>query len=200
MAVSQALKAKNITPFANGTATAWQNETIVGGPALVDARQAVRRGHRVRQGELHRSALCQRAREAQGREPVFRAELHRCRLCVLAAALRCRARGDVRRRLLRGGEFQDAEPDPRSRRVRFAGRQGGRRATDRALLRWRLCGQRQVREEGRGAEVRPLPGDARIRHAFTNTLKNLSPIKGIKIEDRDHQRSGQARTRTRCPT
>ena len=29
MALSQALKAKNITPFANGTATAWQNETIV---------------------------------------------------------------------------------------------------------------------------------------------------------------------------
>ena len=43
MAVNQALKAKNITPFANGTATAWQNETIVGGPALVHARQAVRR-------------------------------------------------------------------------------------------------------------------------------------------------------------
>ncbi|WP_230530947.1 extracellular solute-binding protein [Microvirga roseola] len=28
--VSQTLKSKNVTPFANGTATAWQNETIVG--------------------------------------------------------------------------------------------------------------------------------------------------------------------------
>ncbi|HLM41952.1 MAG TPA: extracellular solute-binding protein [Microvirga sp.] len=31
MALAQALKAKNINPFTNGTATAWQNETIVGG-------------------------------------------------------------------------------------------------------------------------------------------------------------------------
>jgi len=30
MTLSKTLKSKNVTPFANGTATAWQNETIVG--------------------------------------------------------------------------------------------------------------------------------------------------------------------------
>ena len=31
MDVAKALRAKNINPFTNGTATSWQNETIVGG-------------------------------------------------------------------------------------------------------------------------------------------------------------------------
>ena len=53
---------------------------------------------------------------------------------VLAAALRGGPRRDVRRRLLRGRELQDAEPHSRSRRVRR--RRSPRRATsaDRALI------------------------------------------------------------------
>ena len=100
MALAQALKAKNITPFANGTATAWQNETIVGGLLSSMLGKEFEDGHRLRQGELHRSALRQRARQAEGHQPVLLAELHRRRLSVLAAALRGRPRGDVRGRFL----------------------------------------------------------------------------------------------------
>ena len=57
MALTQALKAKNITPFANGTATAWQNETIVGGLLSSMLGKQFEADIVVRQGELHRSAL-----------------------------------------------------------------------------------------------------------------------------------------------
>ena len=89
MALTQALKAKNITPFANGTATAWQNETIVGG--LLSSMLGKEFEADIVSGKANfTDPRFVSALQAEGHQPVFLAELHRRGLSVLAAALRGR--------------------------------------------------------------------------------------------------------------
>ena len=106
---SQALKAKNITPFANGTATAWQNETIVGG--LLSSMLGKEFEEDIVSGKANFtdprfvSALAKLKDISQYFSPNFIGVDY----AVVAAALRGRPRGDVRGRLVRGREFQDSE-------------------------------------------------------------------------------------------
>ena len=117
MALTQALKAKNITPFANGTATAWQNETIVGG--LLSSMLGKEFEADIVSGKANFtdprfvSALAKLKDISQYFSPNFTGVDYPSSQQLL----RGRPRGDVRGRFLRGGELQEPEPDPRPRRV-----------------------------------------------------------------------------------
>ena len=104
-----------------------------------------------------------------------------------------------------GGSFEVANFKARIRASisassRLPSLKAGDQRADRALLRRRLCGERQDREEGCGAQIRALPGDARIRHGLHQRAQEPVADQGHQDRGPDDARTWRSSPRIPCPT
>ena len=193
MDVAKALKAKNINPFTNGTATSWQNETIVGG--LLSSMLGKSFEDDIVTGKANFTdprfvnALTKLKEISQYFAPNFTGVDYPSSQQLFVAG---------RGAMFAGGSYEVANfkgqnPRPRSRRLPVAAAQGRRRGADRDLLRWRLRGERQVRQEGRGAEVRAVPGDPGVRHGLHQHAEE--PVADQGHQDRGPGHAGRREAR-----
>ncbi len=183
MALCQALKAKNITPFANGTATAWQNETIVGG--LLSSMLGKQFEEDIASGKANFTdprfvnALAKLKDVSQYFSPNFQGVDYPSSQQLFVAG---------RAAMFAGGSYEVANfknQNPTLDLGVFPApvlKEG-----DQALIATYYDGGYAVnaKSEKKDAALKFIRYLATPEYgtAFTNTLKNLSPIKGIKIED-----------------
>jgi raffinose/stachyose/melibiose transport system substrate-binding protein len=183
VALCQALKAKNINPFSNGTATAWQNETIVG--ALLSSMLGKSFEDDIVAGKANFTdprfvnALSKLKDISQYFAPNFTGVDYASAQQLFVAG---------RSAMFAGGSFEVANfktqnptldlgvfPSPVAK------------AGDQHLIARYYDGGYAVnaKSEKKDAALKFVRFLATPEYGttFTNALKNLSPIKGIKIED-----------------
>ena len=183
MAASQALKAKNITPFANGTATAWQNETIVA--ALLSSMLGKQFEEDIASGKAnftdprYMNALSKLKDVSQYFAPNFIGVDYASSQQLFAAG---------RAAMFAGGSFEIANfktQNPSLDLGVFAS-PVAKAGDERLIARYYDGGYAvNAKSEKKDAALKFVRFLATPEYgtAFTNALKNFSPIKGIKIED-----------------
>ena len=183
MALTQALKAKNITPFANGTATAWQNETIVGG--LLSSMLGKEFETDIVSGKANFtdprfvSALAKLKDIGQYFSPNFTGVDYPSSQQLFVAG---------RAAMFAGGSYEVANFKNQNPTLDLGVFPAPvLKAGDQALIATYYDGGYAVnaKTEKKDAALKFVRFLATPEYgtSFTNTLKNLSPIKGIKIED-----------------
>jgi raffinose/stachyose/melibiose transport system substrate-binding protein len=183
MEAAKALKSKNINPFTNGTATAWQNETIVGG--LLSSMLGKQFEDDIVSGKANFTdprfvnALTKLKDISQYFSPNFTGVDYPSSQQLFVAG---------RGAMFAGGSYEVAN---------FKGQNPSldlgvfpspvAKAGDQALIATYYDGGYAVnaKSEKKDAALKFVRFLATPEYgtSFTNTLKNLSPIKGIKIED-----------------
>lgn len=183
MALSAALKAKNVTPFANGTATAWQNETIVA--ALLSSMLGKQFEEDIASGKAnftdprYVNALAKLKDISQYFAPNFIGVDYASSQQLFAAG---------RAAMFAGGSFEVANfktQNPALDLGVFAS-PVGKPGDERLIARYYDGGYAvNAKSDKKDAALKFVRFLATPEYgtAFTNALKNLSPIKGIKIED-----------------
>lgn len=183
VAVCKALKAKGITPFANGTATAWQNETIVS--ALLSSMLGKQFEADIISGKADFSdprfvnALGKLNEIKEYFAPNFTGVDYASAQQLFAAG---------RAAMFAGGSFEIApflKQNPRLKMDVFAS--PVLKAGDQRLVGLYYDGGFAVNAKSEKKDaalkfVRYL-GTPAFGTAFTNALQNVSPIKGVKADD-----------------
>ncbi|NIX76384.1 extracellular solute-binding protein [Microvirga terricola] len=183
VALTQALKAKNITPFANGTATAWQNETIVA--ALLSSQLGKQFEDDIVSGKANFTdarfvnALAKLKDISANFSPNFTGVDYPSSQQLFVAG---------RAAMFAGGSFEVANfksQNPSLDLGVFAS-PVAKAGDERLIARYYDGGYAvNAKSDKKDAAVKFIRFLATPDYgtAFTNQLKNLSPIKGIKIED-----------------
>ena len=183
MALNQALKAKNINPFANGTATAWQNETIVG--ALLSSMLGKQFEEDIVSGKANFTdprfvnALSKLKDVSQYFAPNFTGVDYASSQQLFVAG---------RAAMFAGGSFEVANfknQNPTLDLGVFAS-PVAKAGDERLVARYYDGGYAvNAKTDKRDAAIKFIRFLATPEYgtAFTNRLKNLSPIRDIKIED-----------------
>lgn len=183
MAAAQALKAKNITPFANGTATAWQNETIVA--ALGSSMLGKQFEEDIVSGKANFTdprfvnVLSKLKDASQYFAPNFTGVDYASSQQLFTAG---------RAAMFAGGSFEVAnfkKQNPSLDLGVFAS-PVAKAGDERLIARYYDGGYAvNAKSDNKDAAIKFVRFLATPEYGtvFTNELKNLSPIKGIKIDD-----------------
>ena len=182
---SKKLKAAGVIPFGNGTATAWQNETIVG--ALLSSMLGKQFEADILTGKadftdkrfVDALASCRRWPRTISRRAIEGIDYASSQQLFSSGAAA----------MFAGGSFEVApflKANPALKLDVFASpvaKKGDERLVG-DVPRWRLCRERQVRQQGGRPQVHATSCARKdFGDKFANTLSNLSPIPGVTFKD-----------------
>ncbi len=181
--ICKALKAKNITPFANGTATAWQNETIVGALLSSLIGKAFEADMTAGKADFNDPRFVNALKKLNEIKEYFAPNFTGI---DYASAQQLFVAG--RAAMFAGGSFElanFAKQNPRLKMDVFAppaAQKGGERVVALFYDGGYAINAKTDKAEAALKFIRYL-GTPEFGTAFANSLQNVSPIKGVKADD-----------------